>query len=99
MINLAGVEDADKHILEELYLAGIKASKIEKTKGEVPYSFVGKIGQWTFSRRWYYWSASVERDEEGLPLEQALELHNKKHPTDERIILGDVIRAGGHGGG
>ncbi len=98
MKNLAGEHTADKTILEELYLAGIPAVKVEQHKGEVPFSYVGKIGRWTFSRRWYYWSASVEDDQTGLPLDIALELHNKKHPTSKEI-LGLTVRAGGHGGG
>lgn len=93
MKNLAGVETADKTVLEELYLAGIMAVE-EKSQGEVPYKHIGKIGQWTFRRLWYYWSVSVEHPELGLPLDKALELHNKKHPT-ENHILGREIRSGG----
>lgn len=100
MENLAGVKDADKTILEELYLAGIKAVKAEeKTKGEVPFTFVGKIGKWKFERRWYYWSAFVDDVKDGVPLKPALEFHNRKRPTDDTVILGDTVRAGGHGGG
>ena len=98
MKNLAGVTDADKFILEELYLAGIEVVKVPLSNGEVPFSFVGKIGKWTLERRWYYWSASVDKEQTGLPLKQALELNNKKHPTDDSC-LGDIIRAGGHAGG
>ncbi len=98
MKNLAGVKEADSTILEELYLAGIPAVKVERSNGEVPFSYVGKIGKWTFSRRWYYWSASVSDEEVGLPLNLALELHNKKHPTNKEI-LGLTVRAGGHAGG
>ena len=98
MINLAGERNADKYILEELHLAGIPSVKVDTSKSEVPYSFVGKIGEWTFRRLWYYWSASVEDKSKGLPLEIALELHNKKHPTNGEP-LGDIIRAGGHAGG
>lgn len=98
MKNLAGDQKADETILEELYLAGIPAIKVDKTTGEVSFSYVGKIGNWTFSRRWYYWSVSVEDKMNGIPVELALELHNRKHPTREEI-LGDTIRAGGHAGG
>jgi hypothetical protein len=98
MINLAGEPTADKTILEELYLAGIPAIKINKGNTEVPYSYVGKIGRWTFSRRWYYWSARVEEDQNGLPLDVALELYNKPHPTRVQK-LGVTVRAGGDGGG
>ncbi len=97
MKNLAGNQKADETILEELYFANIPAIKVEINKGEVPYSFVGKIGKWTLKRAWYYWIASVEDDEIGLPLKIALELHNKKHPTKDDI-LGNIIRCGGHAG-
>lgn len=98
MKNLAGVEEADKTILEELYLAGIPSVKVEKEKTEVPYSYIGKIGNWEFRRAWYYWVASVPDKQKGLPLKKALELHYKKHPTDEEQILGNLIRSGGHCG-
>ena len=95
MKNLAGVKDADKYILEELYLAGIEAVKIETTSGEVPYAFIGKIGRWKLERRWYYWSVFVDKSEKGLPLDKAEILYIKKHPTDETVTLGQIIRAGG----
>lgn len=97
MKNLAGVNNADETILEELYLAGIPAVKVEPNTGEVPFSYIGKMGSWTFSRRWYYWSASVEDKTTGFPLEVALELHNRKHPISEKN-LGSIIRVGGHCG-
>jgi hypothetical protein len=97
MINLAGNKEADKHIKEELYIAGIETIN-EKANGEVPYTVVGRIGNWRFHRAWYYWVASVERKEDGLPLDIAMELHNRKHPTDDNKILGDSIRSGGHCG-
>lgn len=98
MKNLAGVKDADDTILEELYLAGIPAIKVNRSNSEVPFSYVGKIGRWTFKRLWYYWSVSVEDKETGLPLKIALEFNNRKHPTKNEI-LGDTVRAGGHAGG
>jgi len=97
MINLAGNKNCDETILEELYLANIPAIKCKQNKGEVPYSYVGKIGNWTFKRLWYYWSVSVGDNELGLPLKDALELHNKKHPTNGSI-LGNIIRCDGHAG-
>jgi hypothetical protein len=97
MKNLAGHQKADETILEELYLANIPAIKVNHHQGEVPYSYVGKIGKWTFKRAWYYWIVSVEDGEMGLPLKIALELHNRKHPTKDEI-LGKIIRSGGHGG-
>ena len=97
MQNLAGNKDADKFILEELYLAEIPKFK-EPGKGEVPYSYIGKIGKWTFKRLWYYWSVRVEDGVAGMPLDLALELHSKKDPTDEGSTLGEAIRPGGHAG-
>lgn len=104
MKNLAGDNNADETILEELYLAGIKAIKVDKSTGEVPYSYIGKVGKWTFRRLWYYWSARVEEADinglkVGMPLEMAMELNNRKHPTNTNCILGCEIRAGGHAGG
>jgi len=97
MINLAGNKDADKHIKEELYLAGIEAVS-ENTRGEVPYTIAGRIGHWRFHRAWYYWVASVERKEDGLPLEVAMKLHNTPNPADDKKVLGISIRSGGHCG-
>ncbi len=100
MKNLAGVKDADKTILEELYLAGIEAVKADKeTKGEVPFTFIGKIGKWKLERRWYYWSAFVDDVKDGVPLKPALEFNNRKRPTDDKEIIGDTVRAGGYAGG
>lgn len=97
MKNLAGNIEANETILEELYLANIPSFKCEQNNGEVPYSFIGKIGKWTLRRAWHYWIASVENDEDGLALKNALELHNKKHPI-KNINLGSIIRCGGHAG-
>ena len=97
MKNLAGVAEADDYIREELYLAGIPAVVVDKTRSEVPYTVVGKLGNWTFTRAWYYWIAKVDSCELGLPLDRAMELHNRKHPTRD-MNLGKVIRSGGHCG-
>jgi hypothetical protein len=99
MKNLAGVPEADKTILEELYLAGIPAVKVQPERSEVPYTYIGKIGDWELRRAWYYWIAKVPEKVKGFPLKEALELHYKKHPTDETQIMGKLIRSGGHGGG
>ncbi len=98
MKNLAGDKECDDVILEELYLANIPAVKIEKENSEVPYTYIGRIGNWTFKRQWYYWSVSTEKLENGLPLKQALELHNKVNPVHLNEILGMSIRSGGHAG-
>lgn len=98
MINLAGVKDCDKTILEELYLARLTPIKVDKSNGEVPYSFIAKVGNFFIRRAWYYWIANSEVRESGLFLDDAMKLHNKIHPTNNSI-LGNTIRAGGHAGG
>jgi len=55
MQNLAGVEKCDQYIKDELRRCGIEIVEVEKSKGEVPYSFVGKIENFDFHRAWYYW--------------------------------------------
>lgn len=100
MENLAGVhrDYCDEQIREELYLAGIEPVEVERSTGEVRYSYIGKVGNWTFTRLWYYWSARVEKTEDGLLLEKAMELNNMKHPLKD-MTMESIIRAGGHGGG
>ena len=97
MENLAGNKDADRYIKEELYLAGIPEVKVELTTGEVPYTIIGKLGKWTFRRAWYYWVASVENSKDGIILAKAIALHERKHPTNDKMkILGNVIRVDGN---
>jgi hypothetical protein len=99
MKNLAGNHDADRFIKEELFLAGIDTVNIGgNINGEVPYSIIGRLGKWYFYRAWYYWIARVENCKDGLPLDIAVELHERKHPTDKTKILGQSIRSGGHAG-
>lgn len=76
--------------LEELYLAGIQVL----TNGEFP---IGVVGKWAFERRNSYWSASVVKLTDGLPLNKAMILDAQKNPITGRR-LGGVIRAGGHAG-
>ena len=100
MINLAGNEEADEQIQEELYLAVIEPVRGEKSRGEVPYSITGKLGDWKFARAWYYWMASASGGK-GLPLEVAAQMHEKKYPIiGERQPknYGQVIRVAGHCG-
>lgn len=97
MINLTRNENVDETILEELYLANIESIKVDTSNGRVPYSFIGKIGNWTFKRASYYWIATVEDPKFGLPLKSAMELHYSKHPI-KNDILGNIIRCGGHCG-
>lgn len=97
MINLAGVKEADEFIQEELYLAGIKLVHGEQSKGEVPYTIIGKLGGWNFERAWTYWMASAQEGK-GIPLELATELHERKYPIvgeNQPETLGKVIRVDG----
>ena len=99
MINLAGDKEADVYIQEELISAGIDLVR-EKSKGEVPYSFQGRLGHWNFKRAWYYWNASAP-DGQGFPLEIASELHEKRYPIvgkSQPETYGKVIRVVGHCG-
>ncbi len=96
MKNLAGNKGADRTIKEELYLADIEAIPAVKHTSEVPFTVVGKIGNWRLHRTWYYWIATTEILKDGLPLEAAMELHNTKHPLFDDVNLGNVIRCGGH---
>lgn len=75
MINLAGDQECDKIIREELNLAGIKIVSIGKTNKEVPASIIGKCNNFIFHRAWYYWVV-----EGYMPLEIANYLYdNYKH--------------------
>ena len=99
MKNLAGVEEADRTIMEELYLADIEIINTETPDfGEVPYTKYGRIGYWKFERAWRYWVATVEDRIQGLPLKAALELHYKPNPVNPDQTLGQVIRSGGDAG-
>lgn len=97
MKNLAANRDADIVIREELYLAGIPAVIVPKSNSEVPYTVIGRLGNWVFTRAWYYWVAKVELLTDGLLLDKALDLHNRKHPIID-CNLGKMIRSGGHYG-
>lgn len=59
MINLAGKEDCDQYILEELKEAQIEAVQVPRAKREVPSAFEGHLGPWKFTRAWYYWVAEA----------------------------------------
>jgi hypothetical protein len=97
MKNLAGVKEADEFIREELYLAGIEPIP-EKSEGEVPYTIIGRIGNWKLRRAWRYWVARAELKTDGIPVDKAMELYNRKNPNDDNRILGLDIRAGGDAG-
>jgi hypothetical protein len=86
MKNYAGKDDKDEEIAEELRLAGISLVKLPefmRDKNEVKTVIMGELYKWGFRRAWYYWVA----DGPGLPLEEAMELHEK---------WGNVVRVDGH---
>jgi len=70
MINLAGRQDCDTYILTELAGAGIDAQAERNNRSEVPYGFIGRVGDFTFRRAWYYWVVSGS-----VPLAVARELY------------------------
>lgn len=86
MRNLAGNNQADRFIKEELLLAGISPIQGERVAKEVPYSITGQLLEWSFQRAWYYWVASAPRGM-GLPLEVAVQMHERKYP-----IVGEFLR-------
>ena len=70
MKNLAGVKECDVDIRRELTEAGIKINHVKKGKTEVPYTLIGRLGQFDFRRAWYYWTVSGK-----VPIEVARELY------------------------
>jgi len=80
--NLAGREDCDVTIAEELRLAGIPSFKSTRSREEVPASIFGGIDPlgWGFRRAWRYWVAQGP----GLPPHIAEELH-AKHGKECRV--------------
>lgn len=56
MKNLAGNPDCDGFIKEELRLANIPIIEAQDSNGhEVNAKVTGKLGQFIFTRYWYYW--------------------------------------------
>lgn len=98
MINLAGNLAADERIQEELILANIDLITGEKNTGEVPYTIMGKLGDWKFKRAWNYWIARAP-DGKGLPLEIASSVHEQDYPIqglNQPKKYGEVIRVTGN---
>ncbi len=87
MKNLAGDEKADEYIKDELERAGIEAVYEGLDKGEVPYTFVGKLYKEvlissfdiTFKRAWYYWMAFGY-----IPLALAEQMY--RHPEGKKSV-------------
>ncbi len=87
MKNLAGDENCDTDIVEELKNCGIEIVRLEnKTNSEVPFTITGKLGSLTFERAWYYWVVTGK-----VPLSVAEELY--ANPIGKK-----VIRVQGHCG-
>ena len=98
MINLAGNKLADDFIREELILANIEVIKVKKNEGEVPYTFMGKLGNWGFTRAWTHWIARAP-DGKGLPLEIASIMHEQDYPIqglNQPKKYGEIIRVTGN---
>lgn len=85
MRNLAGDKRADESVRDELLAAEIGLVKIEPY-GEVPATYGGKLGAFTFRRAWYYWVVKGP-----MPLEVARKLY--EHPRGR-----EVVRVAGHCG-
>lgn len=81
MRNLAGNEQCDHHIQRELARCRIKAVTIPKTTSEVPYSVIGELGHYRFTRNWYYWVCHGF-----VPIDVAKQLYNDSvGKTDIRV--------------
>lgn len=81
MKNLAGVEDCDRYIREELRHARIEIVEGERSKHEVAASVTGKLGAFKFHRAWYYWVVKGP-----VPLDVARELYaDPVGKTDVRV--------------
>ena len=101
MKNLAGDSDCNNTIVKELTKSNAELVPNIYSTGEVPYSIIGKVGEWKLTRAWCYWVASTEG--KGLPIHIASEMHEKKYPNHmfddcETLVYGEVIRSRGHAG-
>lgn len=86
MRNLAGVEDCDRYIRDELERAQIEIVEGDRCRGEVAATLTGKLGPFAFTRAWYYWVVNGP-----LPIEAARKLY--AHPEGKR-----TVRVAGHCG-
>jgi len=79
--NLAGNEDCDTFIEQELLRAGIKPVACKRSGGEVDSALEGKLGRFRFHRAWYYWVVIGN-----MPLAVAEELYRDPvGKTDVRV--------------
>jgi hypothetical protein len=81
MENLAGREDCDEYIREELKRCRIDIVEVEPTTSEVPYTLEGRLGVIEFRRAWYYWVANGR-----VPFDVAMRLYEDPvGKTDIRV--------------
>ena len=77
MINLAGDNNCDSHIMQELKEAGIEWQEYgPRLHLEVPSGIIGCAYGWLFTRAWYYWVAKAG-DGVVLPFNLADELYEQ----------------------
>lgn len=89
MENLAGDPLADRKCARELQCAGIPLFvKDEEPRGEVKSAIVGRLGQFTFERAWYYWMVSGSY----IPIEMANELYANSIGKETVRVNGDCTR-------
>jgi len=86
MDNLADVVGCNDIISRELEIADIPYHFVGRSSSEVPFSYVGILDGWTFTRAWRYWVARAE--ETVLFFGLADELH---------VSHGNEVRVSGHG--
>lgn len=95
MQNLAGDKNCDEQIENELRRCGIEAVSVERSsRNEVPYSVMGKLGNFVFTRQWYYWAV-----EGNVPLSVAQELYADPVGKTDIRVNGDAGRTPPEGRG
>ena len=87
MINLAGLKECDADIVKELTESGATVLLQDHVHSEVPYHYIGCVGNFILIRAWYYW---VAKSIKGLPESAAEELNANYR---------NVIRVKGFAGG
>lgn len=85
MRNLAGDKQAGAWAALELQLAGVEIVPADVRGEEVECGLIGKLGDFTFRRAWYYWVVTGP-----MPLAVAQALY------DEHEIVRRDVRAAGH---
>lgn len=89
MKNLAGAALilTDDYVTRELMAAEIPLVCVTRNKGEVAASITGKLGEFTFTRAWYYWVVKGR-----VPLAVAQEMYS--HPVGRKDIRVDGFSGG-----